>query len=1022
MTPSFDRSESTQDYTPGDAPTVEAPGDVFAGRFKLREKLGEGGMGRVYVADQLEPVQRRVAVKVLKTGLGAAGALARFEQERQALALMDHPNIAKVFDGGTDERGRPFLAMELVKGISITTYCDREKLTVPERLELFVAVCQAVQHAHQKGVIHRDLKPSNILVALYDGKPVPKVIDFGVAKATTQRLVGETIYTEVGTLVGTLEYMAPEQAELNNLDIDTRADIYSLGVILYELLTGSPPFTSRQLRGAPLSEVLRLLREVEPPRPSTRLSGSDELPDIASRRKLEPRRLTRLVHGDLDRVVMKCLEKERGRRYETANGLAMDLERYLHDEPVLAGAPGAGYRLRKFVRRNKGAVTAAVLVLLALLGGIAGTSYGLFRAERQRGEAEQARGEAERQAARADRNLAAARKAVDDTLTAVAEDPQLKAGKSQKLRKELLGKAVPFFEEFVRQHSDDPQLEAERARAYGRLGFVRTEMGEVNEADAAYARMAEVFAHLAEAHPSRPEYRLGLAQAHNGRSGVLSAQKPKEAEAASRAAVAVCRALADEFPTVPEYRAELATGYANLGGALSFQGRYADAEAELRRGVQTLQELVAAGPGVPRLLHDLSRAQARLGLALTGQGKLDEGEAAYRRSVELAEKLVATDPGARAYQAALQDTLFRLAGVLQTRGKPTEAARILGRAREGMEAMAADFPAVPEYRRRLALFHRQMAEIEAARGRTARAAEEYRQAVALFAKLAEDFPAVHNYRSLAAIHRTELANVLLRQGKAAEAEGQCRRALETFDKLAAEAPGNVDTSTNSAWCHEMLGEVRDREGRHTEAEAQFRQALAIVDKLTGAANALPEVQAEKAMLRADLALCLADRGRTTEAEQEYRRAFEGCEKLAADLPDQAEYLDSLARLRATCAVDRLRDPARAVQLARRAVGLSPESPDYHNTLGVALYRSGDWEAAAAALGTGLKLRDADDPGADTARLFLAMVRWRQGKADEARQLHTAARAALVRRGPSPEERRFLAEAAALFGEPAAVKP
>jgi serine/threonine-protein kinase len=360
------------------------------GPYKLLQKLGEGGMGTVWLAEQHQPVQRRVALKLIKPGLDSAQVLARFEQERQALALMDHPHIAKVLDAGSTPDGRPYFVMELVKGLPITKYCDQEQLTPRERLELFAPVCQAVQHAHQKGIIHRDLKPRNVLVGLYDGQPVVKVIDFGVAKATAQKLSEGTVFTEVGQMVGTLEYMAPEQAELNNLDIDTRADIYSLGVLLYELLTGSPPFTAKQLRGAAFSEMLRLIREVEPPKPSTKLSSSEELPSIAARRKLEPKKLTRLITGELDWIVMKCLEKERGRRYETANQLALELQRYLADEPVLAGPPSAAYRLRKFVRRNRGPVAAAALVLAALVAGIVGMTAGLLRAgQARRAEAEQ---------------------------------------------------------------------------------------------------------------------------------------------------------------------------------------------------------------------------------------------------------------------------------------------------------------------------------------------------------------------------------------------------------------------------------------------------------------------------------------------------------------------------------------------------------------------------------------------------------------------------------------------------------
>jgi serine/threonine protein kinase/tetratricopeptide (TPR) repeat protein len=352
---------------------------LFGNRFKLRQKLGEGGMGEVWVADQIEPVLRRVALKLIRPGLDSARLLARFDQERQALALMDHPNIAKVFEAGITQPkgaaggspGVPYFVMELIKGVSITEYCDRARLTPRQRLELFIPVCLGVQHAHQKGLIHRDLKPSNILVALYDDRPVPKVIDFGVAKVTGPRLTEHSIFTEVGALVGTLEYMSPEQAELNNLDIDTRSDIYSLGVVLYELLTGSVPFSRKELQGAAFTEMLRFIKEVDPPRPSTRLSGSGTLPSVAADRQTEPKRLIALIRGELDWIVIKCLEKERSRRYESANGLATDLQRYLANEPVVAGPPSATYRLRKFVRRNRGSllVTGALIAILIVGGG-----------------------------------------------------------------------------------------------------------------------------------------------------------------------------------------------------------------------------------------------------------------------------------------------------------------------------------------------------------------------------------------------------------------------------------------------------------------------------------------------------------------------------------------------------------------------------------------------------------------------------------------------------------------------------
>ena len=397
------RPGATGEYRPqpdGAGPQEAAPSDyrpdvkaglVIAGRYALVEKIGEGGMGEVWVAKQTEPVKRKVALKLIKTGMDSRAVLARFELERQALALMDHPHIARVLDGGLTPTGQPYFVMELVNGLPLNKFCDEMKLTPKQRLELFVPICQAVQHAHQKGIVHRDLKPANILVTQIDGRPVPKVIDFGVAKATAGKLTEESMSTQFGAVVGTLEYMAPEQADFSGVDIDTRADIYSLGVVLYELLTGLKPHDSQRLRKAALTEMLRIVQEEEPSKPSTRLSTEEALSSLAALRQTEPKKLVALLRGELDWVVMKCLEKGRDRRYETANALARDIQRYLADEVVEARPPSMGYRASKFVRRHKGQVIAASLVLLVLLAGIAGTTWGLIVARAETAEKDHAR-------------------------------------------------------------------------------------------------------------------------------------------------------------------------------------------------------------------------------------------------------------------------------------------------------------------------------------------------------------------------------------------------------------------------------------------------------------------------------------------------------------------------------------------------------------------------------------------------------------------------------------------------------
>jgi serine/threonine protein kinase len=361
------------------------------GPYKILQKLGEGGMGVVYLAEQEHPIRRRVALKIIKLGMDTRAVIARFEAERQALAMMNHPNVAKVFEAGTTEQGRPYFVMEYVKGVPITVHCDRQRLTTKERLEIFTQVCDGVQHAHQKAIIHRDLKPSNVLVTIQDEKSVPKIIDFGVAKAIEHRLTERTLFTELGQIVGTPEYMSPEQAEMTQQDIDTRTDVYSLGVILYELLVGALPFDPKELRQAGFDEVRRRIREEEPSRPSTRVTTLDQLStESAKRRRTDPTSLAKQLRGDLDWITMKALEKDRTRRYETASQLETDIKHHLAHEPVLAGPPAVSYKLRKFIKRNRVAVTASVVMVAALALGLIVALTGFIQAKRERDRAREA--------------------------------------------------------------------------------------------------------------------------------------------------------------------------------------------------------------------------------------------------------------------------------------------------------------------------------------------------------------------------------------------------------------------------------------------------------------------------------------------------------------------------------------------------------------------------------------------------------------------------------------------------------
>lgn len=454
--------------TTDDPCKVESNGTRI-GLYKLLEQIGEGGMGIVYVAEQQQPIRRTVAFKIVKPGMDSKQVIARFQAERQALALMDHPNIAKVLDAGTTDAGRPYFVMELVRGIPITEYCDQARLTVQQRLELFVQVCRAVQHAHTKGVIHRDLKPSNVLVTSHDGVPVPLVIDFGVAKALGQRLTEQTLHTGFAQMIGTPLYMSPEQAEYNQLGVDTRSDIYSLGVLLYELLTGVTPFDRERLRTVGYDEMRRILREEEPPRPSARLTTlGAALSTTSQRRGIDPRKLTQTLHGELDWIVLKSLEKDRKRRYETASDFAADIERYLKDEQVAACPPSAGYRMRKFARRNRQSLTTAGIISMALVVATTVSAWQavVARDAQHQAEADRDRAQsAERQATTdQDRAKTAERRAATDAAIARAVNDFL--------QRDLLGQVGNLPQETIDGHDANQNLTVKEAldRAAARIG------------------------------------------------------------------------------------------------------------------------------------------------------------------------------------------------------------------------------------------------------------------------------------------------------------------------------------------------------------------------------------------------------------------------------------------------------------------------------------------------------------------------------------------------------------------------
>jgi eukaryotic-like serine/threonine-protein kinase len=703
-------------------PTLDqtAPSSASSfGRYRLLQRLGEGGMGEVWLAEQTEPVRRQVALKVIKAGMDSAQVVARFEAERQALALMDHPAIATVFDGGTTPQGRPYFAMEYVKGEPITVYCDRHLLSTRERLELFMQVCEGVQHAHQKGIIHRDLKPSNVLVSIQDDRPVPKIIDFGVAKATTQHLTERSLFTELGVLIGTPEYMSPEQAEMGGLDIDSRTDIYALGVLLYELLTGVLPFDRKDLRQAGIAEIQRIIREKEPPRPSTRITQlGPASTEAAKNRHTEPRRLASELRGDLDWITMRALEKDRTRRYQTANALAMDVRRHLANEPVLAGPPGAPYRAAKFVRRHRVGVTAAVL-LVALLGTFAvAMAVQAQRIARERNRANQEASAARRVSAflvslfeaskpgtrspeavtardlldagagRIDGELpdqplvrAALHMTMGDAYDSLGLRTQAASEREQALvlRREVLGLRHPDAAASLSAHAVGRKTPAESegllrealalqrtlggvdvddlTRTLIRLAGALTLQGKYDEAESA-AKEAVQTARLA---PQKPNARL-VVESWSQLGGVLfSKGQPDKAEEAWQSALD-----ASEATLGPRHYLALAMRE-NVASAQLLQGQYTKAEESYR---EILRLQTPLGPNHP----DRGITVGNIGAALYYQKKYGEAATYYREALDIARQAYGSD------HEEVGICLANLGQALDTMGKSTEAVETLTQA------------------------------------------------------------------------------------------------------------------------------------------------------------------------------------------------------------------------------------------------------------------------------------------------------------------------------------------------------
>jgi serine/threonine protein kinase/tetratricopeptide (TPR) repeat protein len=786
-----------------DSSMIERPGAVI-GPYKLLEQIGEGGFGVVFLAEQTQPVKRKVALKVIKPGMDTSQVVARFEAERQALAMMDHPNIAKVFDAGATQQssrhtpcavasdgsrsvpatlGRPYFAMELVQGVPITQYCDQCNLTTRQRLELFITVCQTVQHAHQKGIIHRDLKPTNILVAMQDGRPAPKIIDFGVAKAIHQQLTDQSLATGFAQMLGTPLYMSPEQAELSPMGVDTRSDIYSLGVLLYELLTGTTPFEKDRLHAAGYDELRRIIREEEPPRPSVRIStlAADAATTVTEHRRTDSRRLLQTVRGDLDWIVMKCLEKDRNRRYETADALALDVQRYLAHEPVEARPPSTAYRLQKLVRKHRGAVFASATILGLMISALVLAVVDLARIDRQRQIAS-----AERDRAQA--NLQLAQQLVQDVLAPASDRLEFVsgAGSVQQVRAELLKQAIAFYERVIEQTPHDPRARLELARLCNRVAAQAYLAGE--DEQAICQRSISIMKDLVAEFPDEPTYRKALAESHEGMAELdWGNLRWKQSADQYRAALTVLEELLEGFPDEPTNRNQLTLIHGRVAYALQHSGELAEAEEHYQRGFQDRSFLGAAVR--QRYVH-----------LLISQNRFAEAREHLDEALRIIEHAA---PGSD-WDSALNDfwaniILNEFATHAICMANPREAMRFADGAIDIGEELAQVIP------------H-------------------------------SAFPA--NVRGWSYY---QLSEALAQSGEFEEAERAMEQALQTW-----RSAGGRMRSHNTALAYVRLGELQHRDGRVELARSIFRLASEMLEKLS---HELPDEQYCQQRLMLLLAHC-----------------------------------------------------------------------------------------------------------------------------------------------------------------------
>jgi serine/threonine protein kinase/tetratricopeptide (TPR) repeat protein len=1049
-----------------DGPITEGPGTVI-GQYRLLEEIGHGGFGVVFMAEQKEPVRRKVALKVLKPGMDTREIIARFEAERQALALMDHPNIAKVFDGGQTATGRPYFVMDLVKGVPITTFCDEAQLGLKDRLKLFVDVCRAVHHSHQKGIIHRDIKPSNVLVTMQDGVPLVKMIDFGIAKALGHQLTDKTFFTGFAKMIGTPVYMSPEQAGISNVDVDTRSDIYSLGVLLYELLTGTTPIDRKRLRDAAYDEIRRIIRDEEPPKPSTRLSTLGQEASVASaQRKSDPQRLSRLFRGELDWIVMKALEKDRGRRFETAASLVEDVQLYLANQPVLAGPPTAGYRLRKFARRHRVSLLVALVVagaLVAILTTVAG-SIGWVMGEKSARETE-------------------IRRRVKDAIVLArglaAENQPTQARDKLQIARGLIANDRTVL----------PALAAELDGFVQELDTVKRFLGFCDQADAAETTSLG-FSPQRGTHLVKALACYGVLDGTDWTGtldkGPLGKQLVKQirrtvyeellwlanhtftwwndprAPRSSSVIEVEPEARAHYLRENSQWAAQQALTYLSAAEKAQTPTHYfyqlrAQCQKTLGREAEARKDLEPASKNPPATVSDYYF----LALAAAQKGDLDEAVGAVKSGLRLdpthfwshmllghclMEQGRGDPQKAEAAVLAYQGCLSQRPGHAQAHFQCARAHMLLGRTAEAEKDFAR--AKLNTYARRIFI----------TQGDAYVELRQWDNAINEYAKLVALSPAKEGLAKEGLMERArtyfflgDMDKALADYAQAAddgkdgalsaieviyERQGELAKALPAFSRF-------VERNAKGRFAWQRRGQLYARLGQWERALADYTEAIKLLGTRKGVGG----------LLYNDRAVAFLKLGKSTEAAADFARALEldknviatwasedfygdrniglfakACAELTktiASRPGDVQHCDTLAWLLATHGSN-ARETERAIELAMKAVTREPKARDYWVRLGAAHYRADDWPAALKALQKSAAL-GGNRPLNVSECFYLAMTHWRLGNKQEAvknydrgvrwtKSVPSYVSLQMSNKGPeSPEVRRLAAEARDLLG-------